>query len=61
MSKNMESKRANHINIKDHFLRMKIKDGEIEFGYIETQKKDADIFTKALPISRLLKSIVNIY
>lgn len=49
MSKNMESKRAKHIDIKYHFLREKIKNGEIEFGYIETLEQEADIFTKALP------------
>lgn len=45
----MESKRAKHIDIKYHFLREKIKNGEIEFGYIETLEQEADIFTKALP------------
>lgn len=49
MSKNVESKRAKHIDIKYHFLREKVRDGTIEIIYIDTSNQEADIFTKPLP------------
>lgn len=40
--------RAKHIDIKYHFIRKTIEDGEINLNFINSQSNKADIFTKPL-------------
>jgi hypothetical protein len=42
-------RRAKHIDIRHHYIREKVKSGEIVLAYIPTGDNVADIFTKALP------------
>lgn len=48
MAKNLESKRAKHIDIKHHFIRDHIADGKLDVQPIGTANQLADIFTKSL-------------
>ena len=41
--------RTKHIEIDCHFIRDKIKAGEVDTAYIHTQQQLADILTKGLP------------
>ena len=47
--------RSKHINIKYHFIRELIKDGEVYIKYCKTQDQVADVFTKALKTDSFLK------
>lgn len=50
MSKNpVYHGRTKHINIKHHFIRQMVEDGEIEVKHVGTKDQVADIFNKALP------------
>lgn len=48
MSKNTECKRSKHIDIKHHFIRDHLAQGNIEVRYVKTCDQIADICTKAL-------------
>lgn len=52
MAKNLESKRAKHIDIKHHFVRDHIATGDLTVKSIPTLEQLADIFTKALDASQ---------
>lgn len=42
-------KRTKHIDIRHHFIREKVEQGDIEVKYVPTNYQRADILTKALP------------
>jgi hypothetical protein len=44
--------RTRHINIKHHFIRSVIEDGDVQLVFCSSQDQLADIFTKALPRGR---------
>ena len=46
-------KRIKHIETKFHFIRNKTEDGIISIHYVPTEKMEANIFTKSLPLSKL--------
>jgi hypothetical protein len=48
------SYRSKHIEIKHHFIRDHVENKEIVVDYVETAKNWADVFTKALPFTKLL-------
>lgn len=49
MSKSNEnSKRAKHIDIKNHFLKDVVNDKILDIDYISSENNLADIFTKSL-------------
>lgn len=52
MAKNLESKRAKHIDIKHHFVRDHIATGDLTVEPVPTLDQLADIFTKALDAGR---------
>ena len=55
MSKSNEnSKRAKHIDIKNHFLRDLISKEEIKIDYVSTHQNLADMLTKPLVKDRLV-------
>lgn len=41
--------RAKHIAIKEHYIRERVKEGDISIEHIPTEENMADIFTKPLP------------
>jgi hypothetical protein len=45
-------KRIRHLERRHHFLRDHVENGDIEMGYIDTERQLADIFTKPLDASR---------
>lgn len=45
-------KRTKHIDIRYHFIREKVEEGEISVHYVSSDQQRADIFTKALPKDR---------
>lgn len=51
------SERTKHIDIKTKFVKEKIENGEIELNYLPTDSMPADILTKAVPTSKLLKHL----
>ena len=53
-------RRTKHIEIRNFFVRGHLKRGEIEIGYIRTDKNIADILTKQLngPRFQLLKRLI---
>ncbi|KAJ9544458.1 hypothetical protein OSB04_024165 [Centaurea solstitialis] len=58
--------RTKHIEIDCHFTREKIKDGTISTSFVRTGSQLADVFTKALPGSRVSSicnklGMINIY
>lgn len=53
-------KRTKHIDIRHHFIRERVTDGDIEVIYVPTEGQLADIFTKALPRDRLAKLRANL-
>ena len=49
LSKNpVDHQRSKHIDIRYHFIRSHIQDGQIELSYVPSQENLADIFTKAI-------------
>lgn len=54
---NSYSPRTKHMDIKDKFIREKINDGEINVRYMETSEMPADILTKAVPNSKIMKHL----
>ena len=49
------NQRRKHIDVRHHFLREKVLDGEIELVWTPTAEQIADIFTKPLPFAAFLK------
>lgn len=49
LAKNSETKRSKHIDVKWHYLRNCVTEGQIKLEYIATEKQEADILTKPLP------------
>ena len=41
--------RSKHINIRFHFIRDHVKEGNVELLHVASQNQVADIFTKLLP------------
>ena len=54
MAKNCESKRAKHIDIKHHFIRDHVANGNIQIEAIKSEEQLADLFTKSLDTSRYI-------
>jgi len=62
LAKNPEfHKRSKHIDIRYHYLRERVADGDIDIKYTPTEVQIADIFTKPLPRDRFvaLRSMLN--
>ena len=56
MSKNpVFHSRTRHINIKYHFIREAIEEGEVQLTFCKSEDQVADIFTKALPKEKFFK------
>ena len=54
LSKNpIQHSRTNHIEIRYHFLRNHVQNGDIVLEFTNTHDQLADIFTKPLPEDRL--------
>ncbi|RVW58020.1 Retrovirus-related Pol polyprotein from transposon RE1 [Vitis vinifera] len=47
-------KRTRHIAVKYHFIKEVISDGEVQLMYCKSEEQVADIFTKALPLEKLV-------
>nr|GEX62498.1 hypothetical protein [Tanacetum cinerariifolium] len=47
--------RTKHINVKYHFIKEHVEKGIVELFFVETEYQLADLFTKALPIERVLR------
>lgn len=63
IAKNREnSRRVKHIDIKHHFIRDLIEEGQIILRYVQSSKQLSDIFTKALckPKFEYLRNLLNI-
>nr|GEX05223.1 retrovirus-related Pol polyprotein from transposon TNT 1-94 [Tanacetum cinerariifolium] len=43
---------TNHIDVRYHFIKEKVKKGIVELFFVETEYQLADLFTKALPVER---------
>ena len=46
--------RTRHIAVKYHFIKEAISDGEVQLMYCKSEEQVADIFTKALPLEKLV-------
>ncbi|RVW84529.1 Retrovirus-related Pol polyprotein from transposon TNT 1-94 [Vitis vinifera] len=46
--------RTRHIAVKYHFIKEAISDGEVQLMYYKSEEQVADIFTKALPLEKLV-------
>jgi hypothetical protein len=57
------SQRSKHIDVMYHLSRERVERGELKFEYISTDENAADIFTKALPKSKVTKckTMIGIY
>nr|GEV88266.1 retrovirus-related Pol polyprotein from transposon TNT 1-94 [Tanacetum cinerariifolium] len=49
---NVQHSRSKHIDIRRHFIRVRVKKGVVELYFVTTDYHLADIFTKALPRER---------
>lgn len=47
--------RSKHFQVKCHFLREKVRTGEIKTAYVNTKDNLADLFTKPLPPSQFIR------
>lgn len=52
LAKNAESKRIKHVDIKHHFIKDHVAAGTIKIEPISTTEQQADLFTKALDVTR---------
>ncbi|KAK9730541.1 hypothetical protein QE152_g14416 [Popillia japonica] len=52
MASTFESKRSKHINIKHHFVRECVTQNKIKLLYINSNKQQADMFTKQLAATK---------
>lgn len=52
LAKNAESKRVKHIDIKHHFIKDHVAAGTIKLEPISTTEQEADLFTKAMDVTR---------
>ncbi|GKG09410.1 hypothetical protein Tco_0338156 [Tanacetum coccineum] len=50
---NVQHSRSKHIDIRYHFIKEKVENGEVELYFVRTEYQLADIFTKALGRERL--------
>jgi len=58
LSKNsVHHERTKHIDVRYHFIREKIADGEIQVVKVSTTWNPADIFTKRIPVSKLQEAL----
>jgi hypothetical protein len=56
LTKNPEyHRRTKHIDIRHHFIREKVEDGEIDIQYCATEHMLADIMTKPLPAEKFIR------
>ena len=46
--------RTKHIEIRHHFIRDHVQNGDVEVKYVQTDNQIADIFTKPLPEDRFV-------
>lgn len=53
MSKNPETRRTKHIDVKYNFIREKVENGDIQLCYVPTSEQKADILTKSLSRDKL--------
>ena len=52
---NKNHSRTKHIDVRHHFIRSHIENGNITIQYIPTENQIADILTKALPAEKFEK------
>nr|GEZ15567.1 retrovirus-related Pol polyprotein from transposon TNT 1-94 [Tanacetum cinerariifolium] len=57
-SNNVQDSRSKHIDVRHHFIKEQVKNGEVELYFIWTEYQLADIFTKALSKDRF-KFLIN--
>ena len=59
---NPETKRTKHVDIKYHFLRHQVWNGNIRLQYVPSSEQEADILTKALPKEQFnrLRSLIGL-
>ena len=50
-----EHRRSKHIDYKYHFVRERVKQGDIQIDSVQSQDNVADLFTKALPRDLFVK------
>jgi len=43
--------RSKHIDVRFHFIREQVKEGNVELKHMESRTQAADMFTKSLPSS----------
>lgn len=53
-------KRTKHINVKFHYIYVKVEDGEINVSFVPIEIQLADIFTKPLSKSRLIELCISL-
>ena len=51
----VQHQRSKHIDIKYHYIRSQIANSIVNISYIATDLNISDIFTKAVPRSKLIK------
>jgi len=52
LAKNLVNhERSMHIDVRFHFIREQVKEGNVELEHVESQAQAADMFTKPLPSS----------
>jgi hypothetical protein len=52
--------RAKHIKVRHHFLRDRVKKGDIEMKYIDIERQLVDIFTKPLDVTHFASLLGNL-
>lgn len=48
IAEQLETKRSKHIDLKYHFIRQQVQEGNIQLQYIQSDDQIADVFTKPL-------------